>query len=844
MISSRLIRTAGFVGMFHACLAGFGGGTACFHVSPDGDDAADGTAPERAFKTITRARDAARGHAGNARIVVADGFYELDKPLEFTEKDCNLMFEAVPGARPVLSAGRRIRAWTVGQDGWWRAKVAPGEKFAQFYVNGQRRVRPFLPRKGYYYAQKGADPDPVTGKERFVAREGHFPVGGNPAMEVCMFNVWTMSRSHVTAYDAATRTVSLDLPAAKREFEAIGPDRWYRYDNVKTALGEPGDWYLDEQEGVLVYVPMPGESPMGCEAVASRHEHVAVFSCATNITWRGITFAYTDYGVKPNGNFTGQAASREPGALRADRSNGIRFERCAVVHTGAHGMDFFWGCENCAVIGCELRDLGAGGVKIGEGYVTGRKRVLVRGCEVRDCLISEGGRVDPAGCGVWIGHAAGNRVSRNTIHDMYYTGISAGWNWSLNQVSSGNVLEWNHIYDIGRHVLSDMGGIYLLGCQPGTVERFNHIHHVTRARNCAFGIYFDSGTSLVTVTNNVVHDCEDSNFFLAAISASNRVENNIFVCGPRVQVHYAPRNKDAMPTRYAHNLVAWDDGKFSYSQPPEDTIEFADNLYWCPEDIRPKKDPLGFTFAPLAFADLNARDLRLADTNIATKAGFIPFSIDGCGKTSPVSLTADMPKVPDVFFPAPEPLIEDMREDFENVSAGAAFPGWAVLQPDGTNTIRVTERTAASGRRSLEIIDDKKDWRPHMYRSIYRPKGRWRISFALRIEDHAQPRIGLRGNDQEFPLRVEADGMLSAAGKSLVKIEKGMWYKIAVSLVMGKERKEHVCVVTVSPPEGPSRDFSVPLPPKMLAIHWIGIHSCGAKGRYYLDDFVFAQDKE
>ncbi len=845
MKNLHLIRTAGIVLLLHAGLAGFGAGDVRFHVSPSGDDAADGKSSASAFRTIARARDAARGHAGTAFISLAGGTYELAETLVFTSQDRDLVFESESGARPVISAGRRIGGWSVGPDGWWRTKVALGEKFAQLYVNGQRRVRPFLPRKGYYYAEKGYAPDPVTGQTRFVARKGHFPEGDNPGLEVCMFNVWTMSRSHVRSFDPESRVVSLALPNGKRDFDTIGPSRWYRYDNVKSALGEPGDWYLDERSGELVYVPMPGETPANCEVIAARHQHVVTFSCSTNIVWRGVTFAYANYGVGTNGNYFGQAASGQPAAVQAERSKGIRLERCAIVHTGAYGAAFIWGSRDCAVIGCELRDLGAGGIKIGDGrLLDGGKKAFVRNCKVSDCLISEGGRVDPAGVGVWIGHSVSNVVAHNTIHDMYYSGISAGWNWGFAETARDNILEWNHIYDIGRHVLSDMGGIYLLGRQPGTVERFNHIHHVTSARNCAFGVYFDSGTSLVTVTNNVVHDCEDTNFFLAAISASNRVENNIFVCGPRVQVLHAPRNKSSKPTRYAHNIVAWDEGNFSYSEPPEDTIEFADNLYWCPDEIRPKKELRGFAFAPVAFADLNARDLRLADTNVATKAGFIPFSIDGCGKTSPVSLTSDMPKVPDVFFPAPEPIIDDIREDFEKVPAGAAFPGWAVLQPDGTNTIRVTERTAASGRHSLEVIDDKKDWRPHIYRSLYRPKGRWKLSFALRIEDHAQPRFGLRGNDLEFPLRVEADGMLSAAGKSLMKMEEGMWYRITVSLVMGKERKEHACVVTVSPPEGPSRDFSVPLPPKMLAIHWMGIHSCGAKGRYYLDDFVFAQDKK
>ena len=36
---------------------------------------------------------------------------------------------------------------------------------------------------------------------------------------------------------------------------------------------------------------------------------------------------------------------------------------------------------------------------------------------------------------------------------------------------------------------------------------------------------------------------------------------------------------------------------------------------------------------------------------------------------------------------------------------------------------------------------------------------------------------------------------------------------------------------------GERQTFTLPLAPKFRAFHWLGIHSCGDRGRYYIDDF-------
>jgi hypothetical protein len=388
-----------------------------------------------------------------------------------------------------------------------------------------------------------------------------------------------------------------------------------------------------------------------------------------------------------------------------------------------------------------------------------------------------------------------------------------------------------------------MGGIYLLGSQPGTVERYNHVHDITRARNCAFGIYFDSGTSHVVVSNNVVHDCQDANFFLATISASNRVVNNIFAFGPGRQLSAAKRNPKSSPSIFGRNIVAWDEGVFAEGFPGEDTISLSGNVYCAPEESRPKKAPRGGSYRELPFVDAKSRNFAIADNLAVQAAGFVPFSIAGCGRAGACHVTAGMPEVPQTFPCAPEPEQEDVKDSFEEAEPYTMAPGWSVLAPDGTNTVRVSDTVFYKGRKALEIIDDKKDWRPHLYRSVSRSRGVVRLSFALRIEGMAQPRLELRGSTGSIDLRVTADGKLSFCGESLVKLDDGEWNRIGLEFPLGSVEGVRGGRLVVVSEKGDKKSFDVKLPRRFMSFGWIGLHSCGDKGRYYIDEFKLVQKR-
>ena len=83
----------------------------------------------------------------------------------------------------------------------------------------------------------------------------------------------------------------------------------------------------------------------------------------------------------------------------------------------------------------------------------------------------DGGHVYPAGIGIWVAQSSDNRISHNDIHDLLYSGMSIGWNWDdAPNRTHDNVIEWNHVHDLGHGVLSDCGPDLL----PGRLARQRH----------------------------------------------------------------------------------------------------------------------------------------------------------------------------------------------------------------------------------------------------------------------------------------------------------------------------------------------------------------------------------
>lgn len=565
------------------------GGTTLY-VATEGNDAWSGIRAEPTSEgsdgplaSIGGARDRIRDLKFSARlsgpvsVLIGDGRYPISEPLTFGPEDsAPVTYAAQPGARPVIDGGRRIGGWRierVGSKQLWVVdlpEVAAGTWFfRQLWVNGERRRRSRLPKEGYYriervpgmdFAADSSVAQLFDGSDQFVTAPGDIQAWTNLTdIEIVVVHYWIEERMPVAAFDQDTRTVTSSRRStfALRDDVAADCARYY-VENVFEALTEPGEWYLDRSTGRLSYVPMPDENPETTEVYAPTIEQLLKLEGRPEecryvefLRFEGLTFRHGDWhqpsrmgdlfptlDARSGVQFAAapQAACNVPGAVYLEGARHCALENCTVESVGFYGVELAEGCIANRVVGNELRDLGAGGVKLNGSNATGAICRRTGNNRITDNHIHDGGQVFHSAVGILSAHSFGNHISHNHIHDLFYSGISCGWVWGYaDSVSKNNHIEKNHIHDIGQGLLSDMGGIYTLGVQPGTIIRGNRIYNVEKRNYGGWGIYLDEGSSHILVEENICYNTS-SQGFNQHYGRENIVRNNIFAFGREGQM--------------------------------------------------------------------------------------------------------------------------------------------------------------------------------------------------------------------------------------------------------------------------------------------------------------------
>lgn len=649
------------------------------YVAPNGSDANPGSF-EQPFATVEKALSSVRSlRAGRpaepVTVYLRGGVYYLSRPLVLTPDDSGLeeapiTFCSYGEENPVLSGGSVIKGWKkkqVNKRLMWVAELEEVKNgawsFHQLWIDGVRHGPARHPNQGYLQVQRLAQRSEQSqwsdGDVQFGYAAGDVPAGLQPGDEIVVMNRWVESRLPVQRIDKAGQM----LYFSKQSLFRLDENDPYYIENAFSALDQPGEWYLDRNKGLLYYIPKEGENPATLQVIAPRLTGLLYLQgepdsgrYVQHVRWQNITFSHTEWYFPADfrstwrharsdmevGGFP-QAAVGVPAAVYGEGCRYIELNKCRLLHLGGYGVEWARACSHNRLRHCEIGDLAAGGVKIGETILRSSAD-QTHDQEVLDCHIHDGGRVFHSAVGVWIGQSYNNRIIHNHIHDFYYTGISIGWTWGYGEtLAAANRVELNHVHHIGvlsngdGPILSDMAGIYTLGTQPGTLIRQNSFHDIAGLRYGGWGIYFDEGSTYILAEENLVYRTTHGGFH-QHYGKENVVRNNIFCQARDFQIQRS-RREEHTSFSFEKNIVYWNSGKLLEGRFDDFHFLFDHNLYWQTQHQPIRFDTMSLSgwqnrgmdrhslIADPLFIDPDHDDFRLQPGSPAFQLGFEPIPI-------------------------------------------------------------------------------------------------------------------------------------------------------------------------------------------------------------------------
>lgn len=253
-----------------------------YHVSPNGNDAANGTSPGTAWRTVDRVNQHTYQYQPGDRILFERGGTfrgEIIGGMSGTASGFITIGAYGTGARPIVKGSEVVTGWQQHQGNIWKAPVA--RRVDQLYVNGTRMTPARFPNTGWLRNANG-------GGNQLQSPDLTQPDGyWNGAKVVLRRTASSIDTLIVSSHANGLLTFTTSFPA-------IGQDDWgFFFTKKASELDAPGEWFHDAAAGML-YLRMPDDSaPSGATVEAAVHnEGVYVYWHRHHLRVEGIHFMH------------------------------------------------------------------------------------------------------------------------------------------------------------------------------------------------------------------------------------------------------------------------------------------------------------------------------------------------------------------------------------------------------------------------------------------------------------------------------------------------------------------------------------------------------------------------
>jgi hypothetical protein len=525
------------------------------YVSTDGNDDWSGLLkkPDRygtdgPFASMEAARDVIRKlkkennlPEGNIIVEIEQGVYHLQRQFELVARDGGvdslsyIIYRGQKDCKVRLSGGKNLVKWELVTDQNVlkkfredvRGKIyqtdlkvsgitdfgSPAEGGIELFFNDRPMQISRYPNKGFITITGLPDEEPIEIHGIQGIKIGKFYYGEQHIdswkeekdawVHGYWFWDWSEQRHKILNLDTAKNIIEVAPPYHHYGYRE---GQWFYGFNLLSEIDEPGEYYIDREEGILYFYP-PSDIATGNAYVSISESIINIFGIS-NITIQNIILE----GCRGT-------------ALKIKDCNNILIEACTIRNVG-DGAVIIDGGNNNGVHDCDIYEAGGGGIRIDAGD---RRKLIPANCFADNNYIHHIARLKRVyNPGISL-YGVGNTATHNIIAHIPHMAIYFNGN--------DHLIEYNEIYDV-CYESHDAGAVYAgrSWTQRGDIIRYNYLHDISGldGKGC-IGIYLDDMFCGTEIYGNIFNRVTRA--AMIGGGRDNSIINNIFIdCVPSIHV--------------------------------------------------------------------------------------------------------------------------------------------------------------------------------------------------------------------------------------------------------------------------------------------------------------------